>query len=65
MSPDPAKLFNAIVILGATLVAGCGSSSGSSSNNGSGNPGATGNNGAPQFIVDKDAGQSDAGWTGW
>jgi len=61
MSSDQTKLFNAIVILGATMVAGCGSST----SNGSGNPGAAGNTGAPQFLVDKDAGESDAGWTGW
>jgi hypothetical protein len=55
------RLFNAIVILGASLVTGCSS--------GSDNPApdnkAGDDSGTPNFKVQLDAGSSDAGWTGW
>ncbi len=63
MIPAGNKLFNTIVILGAALVGGCGG--GSSGNT---EPSASPNsktNGSLPYVVPKDAGTSDGGWTGW
>ena len=64
MASPTERLFNTIVILGASLVAGCSS--------GSDDPGAknkssdnSNQGGASQFVVPRDAGSNDAGWTGW
>ena len=56
------RLFNAIVIMGASLVAGCNSDSTRSTPD---NKGGSDDSGAPNFNVQKDASSSDAGWTGW
>jgi hypothetical protein len=56
------RLFNAIVILGASLVSGCSSGS---DNPAPDNKGGSGDSGTPNFNVQKDASSSDAGWTGW
>jgi hypothetical protein len=65
MHPNTARLFNAIVILGASLVAGCSSSSGNSTSDNKGDSGNSNPPGGPQFKVQADASPSDAGWTGW
>ena len=64
MTSDTNKLFNAIVVLGAALVSGCSSGSGDGSSSSAGGA-SNDNSGMPQFNVSKDAGNSDAAWTGW
>jgi len=61
------RLFNAIVILGAAMVAGCnGTDTPAGSPSGSGDSGGNGSNDSGlNFKVQKDAAVSDAGWTGW
>ena len=65
MASSTERLFNAIVILGASLVAGCGGGSddpNAKSKQGSDNSSSAG---FSSFNVQRDAGSSDAGWTGW
>ncbi len=64
MTSNTERLFNAIVILGASLVAGCGS--GSNDPNSKANPGPNGSSDAgPSFTYQPDAGALGGGWTGW
>ena len=65
MSSSTERLFNAIVILGASMVAGCGNGSGDSKGKGSPQPDASADASEPNFIVKLDASTLDAGWTGW
>jgi len=64
MASSTERLFNAIVILGAAMVAGCGGSRDSKGNT-SPQPDATTDASEPNFVVNTDASTSDAGWTGW
>ncbi len=61
MSSKTERLFNAIVILGASLVSGCNSGS---DNPAPDNKGGSDDSGVPNFKV-QDGGSYDAGWTGW
>jgi hypothetical protein len=64
MASNSERLFNTIVILGASLVAAC---SGTSNDpNSKANPAPSANPDAgPNFAFNADASTSDAGWTGW
>ena len=65
MQSDTGRLFNAIVILGASLTAACSSNSGNSTPVPDTDAGNSGNSGNPNFNVQTDAAAGDGGWTGW
>jgi len=64
MASNSERLFNAIVILGASLVAGCGGT-GDTKPKGAPGPSASGDASGPNYVANGDASTSDAGWTGW
>jgi len=64
MASNSDRLFNAIVIVGASLVAGCSGNSNDPNSKANPTPGANPDAG-PSFVFNADASTSDAGWTGW
>ncbi len=65
MAPHSERLFNTIVILGASLVSGCGGGSDDPAAKSKQTSDNTNQAGALQFVVSLDASTNDAGWTGW
>lgn len=63
MTSNTERLFNAIVVLGASLVAGCGGTSNDPNSKANPAPGAS--DAGPSFTYQPDASAPGGGWTGW